>query len=244
MKVEIKQQFLAISADGLHTTLDNSAIETAYKFGELLFPKFPLTLTKNLQDSCLGSIYQQNYTNLQQKCPVVFFQLTEIVEAFTPNTLMFYTDKPQTIRINCPDTKRQQHIAVQSQQQITLNKGCRASTNKHVFQAGYDLSVDDDIQRWPTIWNISDVLFDVDAKTLEKVVQRLNLLDTNPTAIRDVKRMIWMDTHATYNFGISITIIVISVIVFILLGYLLYRCIMIKRQSISSENTNSQEIPK
>jgi hypothetical protein len=64
------------------------------------------------------------------------------------------------------------------------------------------------------------------------------------TAIRDVKKMVWMDTHAKYNFGISMTIIVISVIVFILLGYFLYRSIMLKRQSMSSENTNSQEIPK
>ena len=244
MKVEIKQQFLAISNDGLHTALDKSVIDTAYKFGELHFPKFPLILKKNLQDSCLGSIYQQNYTNLQQKCPVVFFQLTEMVEVFKPNTLMFYTNKPQTIRITCPDNKHQQHFAVESQQQIVLNKGCRASSNMHVFRAGYDLSVDDDIQRWPTIWNISDVLFEVDAKTLERVVQRLNLLDTNPTAIRDVKKMVWMDTHAKYNFGISMTLLVISVIVFIILGYFLYRFIMLKRQSMSSDRTNSQEIPK
>jgi hypothetical protein len=148
MRVEIKQQFLAISNDGLHTALDNSVIDTAYKFGELHFPKFPLILKKNLQDSCLGSIYQQNYTNLQQKCPVVFFQLTEMVEVFTPDTLMFYTNKPQTIRITCPDSKHQQHLAVESQQQIVLNKGCQVSTNMHVFRAGYDLSINDDIQRW------------------------------------------------------------------------------------------------
>ena len=235
MQVEIRQQFLAISEDGLHASLDNSVIETSYKFGELHFPRFPLPLKKRLQDSCLGSIYQQNYTNLQLKCPVVFFQLTEMVEVFTPNTLMFYSNKPQTIQISCPDSTHQRHLAVESQKQIVLNKGCRASTDKHVFQAGYDISVDDDIQRWPTIWNISDVLFDVDAKTLETVVQRLNLLDTTPTAIRDVKKMVWMDTHAEYNFRISMTILVISVIVLIFLGCFLYRCIMLKRQSVLNQ---------
>lgn len=243
MQVEIKQQFLAISNDGLHAALDNSVIATSYKFGELHFPKSPLILKKHLQDSCLGSIYQQNYTNLQRKCPVVFFQLTEMVEVFTSNTFMFYTNKPQTIRISCTDTKRQQHFAVESQKLIVLNKGCQALTDKHTFRTGYDLSVDDDVQRWPTIWNISDVLFDVDAKTLEQVVQRLNLLDTTPTAIRDVKKMVWMDTHADYNFKISIIIIVISVIVFIFLGCLLYRCIVLKRRSMSNDTMRTQDIP-
>ena len=174
----------------------------------------------------------QNYTNLQSKCPVVFFESTEMVDVFTPDTFMMHTESPQTIQISCPNKKDQQHIPVESTIQIKLEKGCKAATGKHIFESGFDIDVYDEIQRWPTIWNISDVLFDVNAKDLQDIIRKLDLIDSKPTPIRDIKKLIWMNTHNSFNVGISIFLIVISVFFISGVCYLIYRFYKVTRQQV------------
>ena len=123
---------------------------------------------------------------------------------------------------------------VQLQRKLIPEKGCKVSTEQHEFQSGFDLDVEDEIQRWPTIWNISDALFDVNAATLREVVQRLKLIDSRPTTIRDIKKMVWMDTHSKINLGISILLKVISVVIISGVSYLIYRYFKIKQQQVQN----------
>jgi len=229
MQIDVKHSFLALNNDGFHTTLDKAVIGQCAKYSNLYFCNEPLILQKRLSNTCLGSIYTQNYTNLELKCPVIFFEAEELIEYFSPNTFMMYTRYPQTIKIKCQDS--QQHVAVDSKKLLQIGRGCKVSTVHHVFQTGFDVAVDDNIQRWPTIWNISNTLFHVDATTLHDIIKRLNLIDSKPTPIRDLKKMIWMDTHYKVNLGISVVISIISVLLMSIIVFLLYRyCKITKNQ--------------
>lgn len=240
MKIDTQQTHLAISPGGFHATLTHSALEKCIKHGELHFCPQPIILKKNLSDTCLGSVYMQNYTNLQQKCPATFFEATEIIESYNPDTFMIYTAEPQTIRISCKNGYHTQHVAIKEQHQLKVGSGCKVTTNNHQFQTGYDISVDDEIQRWPIIWNISNTLFDVNAKALHDIIKDLNLLDTKPTPIRDIRKMIWMNTHHKVNLSISIVISVISILIISVVIYLTYRAYKIKSVQTQEEN----ETPK
>jgi hypothetical protein len=229
MQIDVKHSFLALNNDGFHTTLDKAVIGQCTKYSNLYFCNEPLILQTRLSNTCLGSIYTQNYTNLELKCPVIFFEAEELIEYFSPNTFMMYTRYPQTIKIKCQDS--QQHVAVDSKKLLQIGRGCKVSTTHHVFQTGFDVAVDDNIQRWPTIWNISNTLFHVDATTLHDIIKRLNLIDSKPTPIRDLKKMIWMDTHYKVNLGISVVISIISVLLMSIIVFLLYRyCKITKNQ--------------
>lgn len=229
MQIETKQQFLAISKEGFHTTISNQVLDQCRQFREIYFCPLPLILKRRFSDTCLGSIYKQNYTNLQQKCPVVFFEANEIIEIFTPNTFMMYTKNPQTIQINCNQKTNQQHIAIKSSQQIKLGKGCTATTEDNIFQTGFDISIDDTIQRWPTIWNISNILFDVNAHTLHDIIKKLNLIDSTPTPIRDIQKMVWMNSHQNFNLGLSIVIAIIALLIIGGVTYLIIRYVKVSR---------------
>ena len=143
---------------------------------------------------------------------------------------MMYTAAPQTIRIICKGGFHQQHIAVKSHQQLNFGKACQVSTAK--FESRFDISVDDEIQRWPTIWNLSDILFGVNAATLHDVMKKLDMIDSRPMPIRDLKKMIWMDTHNKINLGISTLLVVISILISVFVIFIIYRAYKLKQESV------------
>ena len=147
-----------------------------------------------------------------------------------------YTAAPQTIRIICKGGFHQQHIAVKSHQQLNVGKGCQVSTAKFEFESGFDISVNDEIQRWPTIWNLSDILFGIDAATLHDVMKKLDMIDSRPMPIRDLKKMIWMNTHNKINFGISTLLVVISILISVFVIFIIYRAYKLKQESVQQQN--------
>ena len=149
---------------------------------------------------------------------------------------MMYSATPQTVRISCKGRFNQQHVAVKSQWQLKVGKGCKVSTNKFKFESGFDISINDEIQRWPTIWNLSDVLFNTTVKTLHDVIRSLDMIDSKPLPIREIKKMIWMDKHNKINFGISISIAVISVLIIIFVIFIIYRAFKVKQNSVQQPN--------
>jgi hypothetical protein len=111
------------------------------------------------------------------KCPLDKHLWEEYKTLILKNHDVFAKDKydPQTIPISCKGGFNQQHVAVKSHQELKVGKGCKVSTNKYKFESGFDISVDDKIQHWPTIWNLSDVYFDTNADTLHDVIRSLDI---------------------------------------------------------------------
>ena len=122
-----------------------------------------------------------------------------------------------------------------------LDQGCTATTENHVFQSGFDISINDAIQRWPTIWNISNILFDVNAATLHDIVKRLDLIDSTPTPIRDIKKMVWMNSHQNFNLGLSIVIAVIAILIIGGVTYLIFRYFKVSKV-VNNPNVPSDSV--
>ena len=221
MQLDTQEKYLALNKEGFHTTLTDFALSKCKKYADILLCDEPLILKKKIDSTCLGSIYSQNFTNLQQKCPVVFFEATEMIDTISANEFMIYTQEPQTLRIACP--KSTEHVAIISRQLVKLNHGCKATTREHVFGTGFDVTVNADVLRWPTIWNISELLFGVESKVLHDVLRNLDLLDSKPTRIRDIKKMIWLNDHSKVNKIVSTIVAVISILLIGSVSYLIFR---------------------
>jgi hypothetical protein len=148
-----------------------------------------------------------------------------------------YSATPQTVRISCKGRFNQQHVAVKSQWQLKVGKGCKVPTNKFELESVFDISVNDEIQCWPMIWNLSDVLFDTNVATLHGVIRNLNMIDSKLLPIREIKKMIWMDKHNKINFGISISIAVSSVLIFMI--FIIYQAYKVKKTSVQQPNNHA-----
>ena len=88
----------------------------------------------------------------------------------------------------------------------------------------------------PTLQMQIDVLFNTNAETLHDVIRSLDMIDSKPLPIREIKKMIWMNNHNKINFGISISIAVISIIIVIFVTFIIYRAYKVKQNSVQEPN--------
>ena len=227
------QEYLAINREGLHATLSQADITTSKQYGEYFFSESAIPLRKHINQTCLGSIYSQNFQNLKTACPAVFIQTTESFTLVAPNEYVFTTRNPQTIQITCKG--KTSHTAVQTEYHLKLSHPCEIATGEHVIRTGYDLSINEEVKPWPWNWNVTKHLFDLDVQTLELVATKLRLINNHPTPIRDLHHLIMSDTHQKLNLGLTIVISLISCILMFLLAYLAFRYFRL--------NSHSQKTP-
>jgi uncharacterized membrane protein YukC len=62
------------------------------------------------------------------------------------------------------------------------------------------------------------------------------MIDSKPLPIREIKKMIWMDKHNKINFGISLSIAVISVLIIIFVIFIIYRAFKVKQNIVQEPN--------
>jgi hypothetical protein len=165
---------------------------------------------------------------------VTFHFASEIVSALSAGEILIYSSKPQTIQVSCPSGMK--HIAIHLQHIFTFNPGCHVVTSEHQFTIGFDLTINDDIQRWPTIWNVSDSVFGLNSDSLDKVIKDLHLIDSAPTSLRDIKRLISNQTHSKINIIATIFCIIIFIFLIFIFSFLLYRYCIMKRVQNNNQN--------
>ena len=215
------EQYLAMGKNGAHTTISEQKLSTCRRYMEYYFCERSFIMTTNISKTCLGSIYAQNYRNLRDICPAVFFQTTEAIHQIAKDEFMFLTTHPQTVKITCKDSTR--HLAVQTSQQITMKSSCELITAEHVVRTGLDLSVEGDVRQWQWVWNISDSLFDIDAHSLDTLVKELKLADNHPIPIRNLRKLILMHKHQTTNYWLTAVLCGLAILIFCILGFLAFR---------------------
>ena len=127
------------------------------------------------------------------------------------------------------------HVPVQSTLEFVLKPSCEIATNKRVIRTGLILDIEGGVKRWPWLWNVSNVLFDMNMQTLDKLVTELKLADNHPTSIRDLRKQIFMNGHQTINSWLSAAIIFLTFLVLCILGYLLVRYVKLRRTKDTNE---------
>ena len=231
------ENHLAINKQGLHTTISQAQLTTCRRYYDYYFCDQNFIMTKKMTNTCLGSIYIQDFGNLKNKCPAVFFQTTEALHEIARNEYMFSTTYPQTIQVKCQDTTS--HVAVQSSQKISLKPSCELSTAEHVIRTGLDLNVNGEIGHWPWIWNVSDALFDIDMHSLDALVKELKLADNQPTPIRNLRKIIMMNSHQNVNFWLSAVLIGLAIFVLGILAFLGFRYYKLRQNQSSSDHVQN-----
>ena len=101
-------------------------------------------LMTNITKTWLRSILRSGLQKPDGHLPAVFFRTTELIYKIAKDEFMFLTTGPQMIKLICKDSTR--HLAIQTNQQITMKLSCELTTGEHVICTGLDLNVDGDIK--------------------------------------------------------------------------------------------------
>ena len=219
------EDILAIGKDGSHTTITTSALNQLTQYGLFFFSDTAMPLHRQLNATCLGTIFSQNYDNIKSTCPAKFMQASELFVNISPGEYLFYSSKPQTLQIQCH--KNTSFIAVQHSSRLRLDDNCEVRSENFITRAGHDLRLAASIIKWPSSWNVSDLLFDVDSKSMEEVVKGLKLINYPPMPIRNLHLLLQSVQHNHHWFTAAICFL--AALMLLVVCFLFYRYIKIRK---------------
>jgi len=119
-------------------------------------------LGKQLNNSCLGALYLQDFELVQILCPLFIQPAGEVVRQLLDNWFLIFSPKPQTAYISCRNGTENEAYIKNGITRTFLSPGCKMNLNQHLIQADFSLSLPDDIINFTWDWDTTKVTQDLD----------------------------------------------------------------------------------
>jgi hypothetical protein len=119
-------------------------------------------LGKQLNDSCLGVLYLQNFDLAQEICPLHIRPATEVVKQLRDNWFLIFSPSPQTAYVSCRNGTENEAYIKSGITRTFLSSGCKMNLRNHLLQADFSLSLPDDIVNFHWDWDISDLTLNLE----------------------------------------------------------------------------------
>ena len=196
------------------------------KYGHMYFNDTALTLNIQLNTSCLGMIYSQDYSSIKEICTAKFLETAEQFTNVGPGEYIFYTSTPQTIQIRCQSGVK--HLAVEHTEKIRPPDNFEVKSKNFITKTGHDFNIELAIRAWPATWNVSGLLFDFEATTLAAHVANLKLIRNPAMPVRDLHQMM-ASTTCDSQWWSTATICAATTVLVLIFAYLGLRYWQLKK---------------
>ena len=109
-------------------------------------------LEKQINSSCLGALYLQDFDSAKQLCPLHTEPITEIVRQLADNWFLIYSPKPQTAQITCSNGTESQFYIQEGMSKRHLSSGCKAEFINHILNTDNSITLENNIQHFDWTW--------------------------------------------------------------------------------------------
>ena len=119
-------------------------------------------LGKQLNNSCLGVLYLQNFQLAQEYCHLHIRPAGEVVRQLLDNWFLIYSPEPQTAYVSCRNGTENEAYIKSGITRTFLSPGCKLNLKYHLLQADFSLSLPDDIVDFKWDWDVTDIADDLE----------------------------------------------------------------------------------
>jgi hypothetical protein len=110
-------------------------------------------LNENLNTTCLGALYQQNFEAVKKLCHLEIHKAGEMVHQLTGNWFLSYSPEAQTVPINCRNGTSAELYLAHGINKFFLSPGCNAHLIEHLVMSDISMKLDSDILHFEWRWN-------------------------------------------------------------------------------------------
>jgi len=176
-------------------------------------------LSKELNNSCLGALYLQEYTIAKELCEFKIRPSQEVVQQLLDNWFLIYTPTTQTGFIQCLNgTQREAYLKI-GINNIHLSPGCQADLLEHRLHADGSINVPTDITHFEWSWNAAAEI-DLEPQFLSMYIDELvengihnpSLEDLSHLKIKNNRKMKYLFYILSFIFSCTALGLVIIVI--------------------------------
>ena len=114
-------------------------------------------LGKQLNNSCLGSLYLQNFDLAQTICPIHIRPAVEVVRQLLDNWFLIFSPSPQTAYVSCRNGTENEAYIKTGITRTFLSPGCKMNLRYHLLQADFALSLPEDVVHFQWDWDTTEI---------------------------------------------------------------------------------------
>jgi len=178
-------------------------------------------LSKELNNSCLGALYLQEYTIAKELCEFKIRPSQEIVQQLLDNWFLIYTPTTQTGFIQCLNgTQKEAYLKI-GINNVHLSPGCQADLLEHRLYADGSINIPTDITHFEWSWNVAAEI-DLEPQFLSMYINELvengihnpSLEDLSHLKIKNNRKMKYLFYILSFIFSCTalglVTIVILA----------------------------------
>jgi hypothetical protein len=155
-------QILAISANSEHLSIELSAVHLlgCHHVNQVYLCERNGVLKKNLNDTCLSSLYMQDLQGASSLCELNILPNAETVLQLHDNWYLIYSPEPLTSHIDCLNSSVSEIFIRHGASRIHVSPSCRLHLTSHVLISNFALQLDTVIKHYE--WDLGQIEFSLE----------------------------------------------------------------------------------
>jgi len=116
-------------------------------------------LNKQYDNTCLGSLYNQNFQVARNICQFTIEPVREIVYQLVKNWFVIFSPIPHTVPITCRNGSATERHVPRGPSRFHLSPGCTANFQDHIIQADLSIKLPSDFIQFEWEWEPLDDIY-------------------------------------------------------------------------------------
>jgi len=155
-------------------------------------------LSKELNNTCLGALYLQDFTIARDLCDFKINPSTEVIQQLLNNWFLIHSPHVQTGFISCANgTQRETYIKT-GINKVHLSPGCQANLAEHRIVADGSIHLPSDITHFEWTWNAAAEL-QLNPTLLNEYINELQTAGINDPSLEDLSHL-KIKHNSKFNF--------------------------------------------
>jgi len=227
----VKNNVLGLTTDNrkYHTQLSTTDLMDCLKVNQVYVCERHGVLTKDLNSTCVGALYLQDFAGAQELCQIQVTPTQEIVFQMLGNWFLIFSPQPYTAEIFCGNGSRSRFFIGNGVSKHHLSPGCQAEFKHHVLISNNAVRLDSDIMHFE--WHWEDKFFNTnDVNEIITNVQALQASGTSQPTLNDLNHL-KLNRRSALSYIFQLISFVLSTVATSLVTIaILYLCLRYRNQ--------------
>jgi len=187
---EVKDDILAVSSGFDRLSAKMSAIDllACHSVNKIYLCDRQGVLSKELNNSCLGALYLQDFAIAKELCDFKIKVTQEVVQQLLDNWFLIYSTKAQTAFVSCTNGTQQETYLKTGISKVHLSPGCQANLAEHRLIADGAIVLPSDITHFEWTWDAASEL-QLNPILLNEYIDELQKAGINDPSLEDLSHL-------------------------------------------------------
>jgi hypothetical protein len=194
---DIRHDILAISSTDTkyNAQLSSKDLLSCHRVNQIFMCDSFGVMSRSFNNTCLGSLYMQQFKAAQKLCPFKVVPVEEQVYQLRKGHFITHLPTFTTVNIQCRNgTATEMHLK-KGTQQIHISPGCQGIFPNHLVTSDYSVRLDANIMHFKWDWDLITFLPGREYEEMAEVLKHIGELKLHQLDLSDLQYLTQLDSN-------------------------------------------------